>query len=188
MARAWAEVYVFLVRPVAIYFAALILVRLMGKRALGQLSLFDLVVMAGIGDIIVVVGLEHKVPIVHGLVVLGILTGLEVLLSLLTFRWRWFARLVEGQPTILVRDGQLEKRNMFREHINLNDLRQELRKQGLDDPTQAKEVVLEACGKVSVIPSTEAVSGLSQVLAELSAIRKDMADLRARLDEPRDPQ
>ncbi|MGE5550208.1 MAG: DUF421 domain-containing protein [Bacteroidota bacterium] len=185
MARAWAEVYAYLVRPVAIYLAALSLVRLMGKRALGQLSLFDLVVMAGIGDIIVVVGLERKVPIVDGLVVLGILAGLEILLSLMTFRWRWFARLIEGQPTILVRDGRLEKGNMLREHISLRDLRQELRKQGIDDPHQAKEVVLEACGKVSVIPREETPADTERILAELSALRRDLTELRAKLDEPR---
>jgi len=180
------EVYAYIVRPAAIYFAALAIVRLMGKRALGQLSLFDLVVMAGIGDVIVVVGLERRVPLVDGFVVLGILGGLEVLLSLLAFRWRWFAWAVEGQPTVLVRDGRLNRRNMLREHISLRDLEQELRKQGIENPSTAKEVVLEACGKISVIAQEETEHSLGRVLAELSALRRDLSALADRVGGKRD--
>jgi len=179
--RAWADIYTYVVRPIAIYVAALIAVRLMGKRALGQLSLFDLVVMVGIGDIIVLVGLERQVEIVEGLIMLGILGGLELFLSLLTFRWRWFARLVEGQPTVLVRDGKPIRRNMLREHISLRDLQQELRKKGLEEPDEAKEVVLEACGKISVIPREEYGPTLARMLGELAALRRELASLAERI-------
>lgn len=179
MARAWTEIYAYLVRPVAIYLAALVLVRLMGKRALGQLSLFDLVVMAGIGDIIVVVGLERRASIADGLVILGILGSLEILLSLLTFRWPWTAKLLEGRPTVLVRDGRLMSDNMGREHINRLDLQQELRKHGIDDPKQVKEATLEVSGKVSVIPRDESRDYLDRIFAELAALRRDLAALRA---------
>lgn len=180
MSRAWAEIYAYLVRPVAIYFAALTAVRLMGKRALGQLSLFDLVIMVGIGEIVVLVGLERKVSLVDGLVMLGLLGGLEILMSLLTFRWRWFARLIEGEPTVLVRDGRLLRRNLRREHISLRDLHQELRKKGLEGYEDAKEVVLEACGKISVIPREEVSQGMERILSELAAIRRDLRELARR--------
>lgn len=181
MTRIWAELYAYLIRPVAVYLAALTLVRLMGKRALGQLSLFDLVVMAGIGDIIVVVGLERQVSVANGLVMLGILGGLEILMSLLTFRWPWFARLVEGKPTVLVRDGRPIERNLAREHISPGDLRQELRKEGLNEPSQAAEVVLEACGKVSVIPREDAQPVNERILAELAELRRELGALRETL-------
>lgn len=183
MARIWAEIYAYLVRPIAVYLAALALVRLMGKRALGQLSLFDLVIMAGIGDIIVVVGLERRISVVDGLVMLGILSGLEILMSLATFRWRWFAGLVEGKPTILVRDGRPIERNLAREHISPRDLGQELRKHGLSQPGEAAEVVLEACGKVSVIPREEEKPVNDRILAELAELRREMSALRDRLDD-----
>ena len=174
MSRAWAEIYAYLLRPVTIYFAALATVRLMGKRALGQLSLFDLVIMVGIGEIVVLVGLERKVSLVDGLLMLGLLGGLEILISVLTFRWRWFARLLEGEPTVLVREGKLLRHNLRREHISLRDLRQELRKQGLEDYKEAKEVILEACGKVSVIPREEVAESLANIRAELSLIKEEL--------------
>jgi uncharacterized membrane protein YcaP (DUF421 family) len=182
MAPIGAEIYAYLLRPLSIYLAALAAVRLMGKRALGQLSLFDLVVMVGIGDIVVLVGLERKVPILDGLVMLGILGGLEILMTLLTFRWPWFARLVEGRPTTLVKDGQLLRGNMLREHISLSDLRQEMRKQGFSEPAEAKEVIMEACGKVSVIPREDLSRDLERVLAEVAALRRDLAATRRQTD------
>lgn len=178
LSPAWSEIYAYLVRPVAIYIAAMTAVRLMGKRALGQLSLFDLVIMVGIGEIVVLVGLERQVDLVDGLVMLGILGSLEILMSLLVFRWPWFARLVEGQPTVLAREGHLLERNMRREHISLRDLRQELRKEGIDDLADVQEVVLEACGKISVIPRPE--TEMRRVAAELAEIRRILADLAQR--------
>lgn len=175
MSAAWREIYSYLIRPVAIYFAALATVRLMGKRALGQLSLFDLVIMVGIGEIVVLVGLERKVGLVDGLFMLGLLGGLEILISALTFRWRWFARLLEGEPTVLVRRGRLLRHNLQREHISLRDLRQELRKKGLKDYREAEEVVLEACGKVSVIPREEVSQSLAEIRRELALLREELA-------------
>ena len=177
MSRAWAAIYSYLLRPVAVYFAALGTVRLMGKRALGQLSLFDLVIMVGIGEIVVLVGLERKVSLVDGLLMLGLLGGLEVFISVLAFRWRWFARLIEGEPTVLVHEGRLLRPNLRREHISLCDLRQELRKKGLEDYKEAKEVVLEACGKVSVIPREEVAESLARIRAELALIREELGRL-----------
>ena len=55
------------VKPILIYIGALVMVRLVGKRALGDLSLFDFVVMAGIGDVIILVGLENRVTLGQGL-------------------------------------------------------------------------------------------------------------------------
>ncbi|MGQ9779353.1 MAG: DUF421 domain-containing protein [Bacillota bacterium] len=177
MSRAWAEIYAYLLRPVAVYFAALATVRLMGKRALGQLSLFDLVIMVGIGEIVVLVGLERKVALLDGFLMLGLLGGLEVFLSALAFRWRWFARLIEGEPTVLVHRGRLLRPNLRREHISLRDLRQELRKKGLEDYREAKEVVLEACGKISVIPREEVAESLAHIRAELGLIREELGRL-----------
>lgn len=175
----WAELSRYLWRPIFIYIAAMFAVRLMGKRALGQLSLFDLVIMVGIGDIVVLVGLERKIGMIDGLIMLGLLGVLEILMSLMTFRWRWFANLIEGRPTPLVKDGRLLEQNMRREHISLRDLEQELRKGGLHSVADAQEVVLEACGKISVVPKPETEESLHRILAELAAIRQDLNSLAA---------
>lgn len=168
----------FLIKPIAIYLAALALVRIMGKRALGQLSLFDLVIMAGIGDVIVVVALERKVPFQQGLLILGLLGGLELLFSMLTYRSRFFRVLLEGKPTLLVKDGELIEENLAKEHISQADLRQEMRKQGISRISDVSTAVLEACGNISVIPKDDEDFPNQRLSEELALIRRDIEELK----------
>jgi uncharacterized membrane protein YcaP (DUF421 family) len=178
----WMEIGRFLIKPVAIYLAALTVVRFMGKRALGQLSLFDLVIMAGIGDVIVVVGLEQRVSFQKGLVILGLIGGLELFLSIISYRSRFFARLFEGQPTILIKDGTLLEGNLAKEHLSLADLRQELRKLGVAKISQVSQAIFEACGKFSVIlKEEEELVSNQQLLHELKRLQQELEEIKAAL-------
>lgn len=176
----WTEFSRFIINLIAIYIAALAVVRLMGKRALGELSLFDLVIMVGIGEVIVIVGLEQKVSLFKGIIILLLLGGLEFTLSLLTFKSPFFSRLVEGKPTILIKDGQLIEENLAREHISYSDLRQELRKQGVSRISKVSKAILEACGKFSVILKEEEDEGNfeQQILDELKSLRNEVNQLK----------
>ncbi|NLW49113.1 MAG: DUF421 domain-containing protein [Firmicutes bacterium] len=174
-----------IVRFISIYIVALIIVRLMGKRALGQLSLFDLVIMAGIGDVIIVIGLEQQVSFWKGVLSLLVLGGLELFLSMISYRSKLMANLLEGKPTLLVNDGMMLEENMAKEHISYSDLQQELRQQGVVKISQVSKAVLEACGKVSVIvkedePESE-VDLNRQLNYELAAIRQELAELKQAL-------
>lgn len=171
-------------RFISIYILALIIVRLMGKRALGQLSLFDLVIMAGIGDVIIVVGMEQQVSFLKGVLSLLVLGGLEIFLSMLSYRSKFMAELLEGKPTLLVNDGVMLENNMAKEHISYSDLRQELRQQGVVKISQVSKAVLEACGKISVIvkEDEEQTDNLNQRLNdELAAIRQELVEIKQAL-------
>jgi uncharacterized membrane protein YcaP (DUF421 family) len=178
----WLTLGRFLIKPVAIYLAALVIVRLMGKRALGQLSLFDLVIMAGIGDVIVVVGLEQRISFEKGLIILGLIGGLELFLSVISYRSHFFARLFEGKPTILIKDGELMEKNLAKEHISLADLRQELRKLGVAKISQVSQAIFEACGKFSVIlkEDEEPISN-QQLLQEINGLQREIRELKEAL-------
>lgn len=183
----WWTTSCFLLKPVAIYLAALFVVRVTGKRALGQFSFFDFVIMAGIGDIIVVVGLEQQVPFIKGLILLGIVGGLELIFSKLTFKSRRAARLLEGRPTLLIKDGVPIEKNLAREHISSADLLQELRKEGVARVSQVSRAVLEACGQLSVIlkEDEEAISN-RELLDELASIRQELTELKNMLNPPKE--
>lgn len=175
----------FVLRTVGIYLAALLIVRLMGKRALGTLSLFDFVIMVGIGDIIVMVGVEGSVPIGRGIGVLIILGGLELLFSLLTFKSPLAMRVLEGSPTLLVQDGKPIISNLRREHVSIADLKQELRKQGVARLSDVDKALLEACGKFSVIlKDDEEPMSRRETLSqfdEIALLRKDLEEIRSML-------
>lgn len=175
----------FVLRTVCIYLVALAVVRLMGKRALGTLSLFDFVITVGIGDIIVLVGVEGTVTFLRGIQVLAILGVLELLFSVLTYRSPLAARILEGQPTVLVKEGRMIEENMRREHVSLSDLKQELRKHGVARISDVDRAVLEACGKFSVIikEESEPMSRKETMseFDELQEIKGEMAEMKAML-------
>jgi uncharacterized membrane protein YcaP (DUF421 family) len=180
----WLELGYFSLNMLAIYLAALIVVRIMGKRALGELSLFDFVIMVGIGDVIVVVGLEQQVPLARGLLILGWLGILEFGLSSLTYHSRFLSRLVEGIPTLLIKDGVLNEANLAKEHISRADLYQELRKQGVSRISQVSRAILEACGKFSVIlkdDQAESEDRYLNILQEVTALRQEIQELKTHL-------
>lgn len=139
-----------------IYLIVLVIIRIMGKRALGELSAFDFVVIIGIGDILVLVDVEHKVTIIDGTVALVTLVLLEYIMSVLTFNSKLATRLIEGRPTVMIDNGKILYENLKKEKFNYSDIMQELRKQGVKDVTEVEKGIFEACGKFSVILSDDA--------------------------------
>lgn len=137
---------------------ALIVVRLMGNRTVGQLSPFDFVIMVGIGDVIVTVTMDARESIFAGVEGLLGLLLLQRLLSYLSLKSKRLRKWFEGTPVILIEDGQVIKENFASTHFNYDDLRQELHRQGMDI-TNLKDIKmarLESCGVFSVIKTREA--------------------------------
>jgi uncharacterized membrane protein YcaP (DUF421 family) len=145
----------FFFRAVFIYFITLIVVRTMGKRSIGELSAFDFVLMASLGDIMGTAALDKNISIWNGIIVLITVAALETVLSLIGIKNRKMAKLIEGTPTLLIKDGNILRENMKKEKFSLLDLKQELRKKGVKDRSQVKKAYLEACGEFTVLLKNE---------------------------------
>lgn len=141
----------FVLRAVAMYFMALLMVRLLGKRALGELSPFDFVVMTGVGHTVVSVALDKQIPFYEGIVILLTLAFLEYLMGYAALKSHKLSDLITGKPVVLIDNGRIIKSNLAREKFNVDDLLQELRKQGVRDIDEVDKGILESCGGFSVI-------------------------------------
>ena len=146
-----------IIRMVAIFVIALIVVRFMGNRTVGQFSPFDFVLMVGIGDIVGNVALDRNQTILTGVeALLGLLILQQVLawssLKNTTLR-KWF----EGAPLVLIENGQIVRQNLVKSQFNLDDLRQELHKQGMDftNLQDIKVARLESCGDFSIVKNKD---------------------------------
>lgn len=145
----------FIVRAAVMYFMALIMVRLLGKRALGELGPFDFVVMTGVGHTVVSIALDKSIPFYEGIIILSTLAGLEYLMSYLSLKNQTLSNIITGKPVVLIENGRIIKENLAREKFNVDDLLQELRKQGIRDVDEVEKGVLESCGGFSVIIKEE---------------------------------
>lgn len=140
-----------------IFVVALVVVRIMGNRAVGQLSPFDFVLMVGIGDIVANVALARDENLLIGAEGLVGLLLLQQLLARLSLKNRTLRKWFEGTPVELIEDGRILHQNLVRTQFNLDDLRQELHKQGLDFTTikDVKLARLESCGTFSIIKAPD---------------------------------
>lgn len=136
-----------------IFVAALVVVRLMGNRTVGQFSPFDFVLMVGIGDIVGNVALDRQTNIFTGAEALIGLLILQKLLSWSSLKSRVLRKWFEGTPVELIENGQIIKENLTKTQFNLDDLRQEMHKQGLafTDLPNIKLARLESSGDFSII-------------------------------------
>lgn len=143
----------YLLRIVILFAGSLIVVRLMGNRAVGQLSPFDFVIMVGIGDLLITVSMEPERSLLAGAEGLISLLALQQLLAHLALKSLRLRKWFEGTPVTLIRDGKIIQENMVKTQCNYDDLRQELHKQGMDmtNLPMIKVARIESCGTFSVI-------------------------------------
>lgn len=159
----------FIVRAAVMYIMALLMIRLLGKRALGELGPFDFVVMTGVGHTVVSVALDKSIPYYEGVIILATLAILEYFMGYLALKNQGLSNLIVGKPVVLIEDGRIIKDNLAREKFNIDDLMQELRKQGVRDIDEVERGILEACGGFSVIlkeqdePVTRGDLGIKEV-------------------------
>jgi len=149
------DLLAFALRVAGMYFLAMIMIRLLGKRALGELGPFDFVVMTGVGDTVISVALNKTMPLYDGMIVLATLAFLEYSIGFLSLKSGRLSNLLTGKPVVLIDNGKIVRENLAREKFNVDDLMQELRKKGVRDIYSVERGVLESCGGFSVVIKEE---------------------------------
>jgi uncharacterized membrane protein YcaP (DUF421 family) len=139
-------------RTAIVYVFLVIGLRLAGRREVGQLSIFDLVVLLVIADAVQNSMVGENVTLLGGLVAATVLIVLDLLLSIVTNRWKKIGRLLEGEPRMLVRDGVVFEKALRAERLDRDELMAALRGQGVADVADVALAVLETNGSISVIP------------------------------------
>lgn len=141
-----------IIRPAIVYLFLLIAFRVAGKRELGQMTPFDLIVLLTISNVLQNAMIGNDNSLGGGLIGALALFSLNGLLARVTFRFPRFARLLEGEPTTLIEDGQIVEPNLRREVMTLEELQRTLRKHDLDweDVSRVKHAQLELDGTVTV--------------------------------------
>lgn len=143
-------------RAVFIYLLVFAFTRVIGRRELSQLQPFDLILLVVIGDLIQS-GVTQSDLSVTGVVLAVCTIGiLQVTISYLSYRFRRMRPVLEGEPIVLVENGQLIDRNMHRERLTPDDLAEKARLSEIETLDEIKWAVLETNGEISFIkqPST----------------------------------
>lgn len=145
------EFYVHTYKSVILFAVSLVLVRIMGKRTLAQLSPFDLIFLIILGSAIAIPLEDVKIKLSYGITPVLIISILNYLLSVLITKNRKIENFLQGTSRVLVRDGEVVVKNMKRERITMADLLVLLREKNVWNINEVEEATIEPNGKLSVI-------------------------------------
>lgn len=133
----------------------MIALRLMGKREIGQLSIFDFVISIMLAEVSAVPMEDLDKPVWYALVAVGSLVVLQVGVALLQMKSHRFRHWVDGEPSVLIEHGALKEREMRRMHYTVHDLLTQLRQKGFSSVGDVEFAILETSGELSVFAKTE---------------------------------
>lgn len=145
------DILTIFLRTVLIYFVVFLMLRIMGKREIGKLSLFDLVISIMIAEIAVFVIEDTKKPLMDGILPMGTLVLIQVLLAYITLKSRTIRVLFDGKPSVLINKGMINREEMKKHRYNLDDLMLQLRQNKIMNVADVEFAILEPTGKLSVV-------------------------------------
>lgn len=145
------NVAIVLIRTIIVFVCIVGAMRLMGKRQLGQLELSELVVAVLISDMAAHPLQDIGIPLLNGLLPIALLLCGELCISWLSLKSTKLRLLLFGKPSILIRRGVIDQKEMKKNRFSLDELCEELRSQGITDLSQVENAVLETDGTLSVL-------------------------------------
>jgi uncharacterized membrane protein YcaP (DUF421 family) len=139
-------------RATAIFCFLYLITRVIGRRELNSLEPFDLILLVVIGDLVQQGVTQSDYSVTGALTVIATFSALTVLVSWMNFRFRRLRLALDGQPIVLVMDGQVIEGNLRRERMTVDELEAEVRLQQAESLDNVKLAVLETGGNISIIP------------------------------------
>ena len=139
-------------RTVILYSVLIAVIRLMGKRQLGEMEPMEFVVTMLLANLAAVPMQETGIPLLSGLVPILVVLSMELLLSVLVYHSVGARKLLCGKPVILMENGRLLQKNLKKTRITPDELTEFLRMEGVVDLSSVKYAILETGGQISVLP------------------------------------
>jgi uncharacterized membrane protein YcaP (DUF421 family) len=133
--------------------ALLLALRLAGKRELGQMTPFDLIVLLLISEAVQNAIISGDESLTAGLIAAGVLITANYGLAFTRDRLPWLREALEGTPTVVVSNGRFLRKNMREEGLTEEEVMMAVREQGFAEVENVKLAVMETDGSISVIPA-----------------------------------
>lgn len=140
------------IRATVVFFFIFLVTRVVGRRELSDLEPFDFILLVVLGDLVQQGITQSDQSVTGTLTVISTIALLSVAVSWISFRSPRARLITEGEPIVLVQDGQLIERNLRRERITLGDIQEEARQAQITSIADIQWAILENDGKISCIP------------------------------------
>ena len=138
-------------RSIILYIIVLIVMRMMGKREIGQLQPFELAISIMIADLATIPMTDTGIPIGNGIIpILGLIV-MHLLISLINLKSNKLREIICGKPRILIYRGKIQEEAMIKERFTINELQERIRSQNIVNLGDVEYAILETSGQITVI-------------------------------------
>ncbi len=143
------------IRAIILYIVVLVVMRIMGKREIGQLQPFELAISIMIADLASVPMADLGIPLTNGIIpILGLLF-IHMIISILNVKNVNIRKILSGKPTILIYRGRIDEKNLKKERLTINELQERLRGNSVFNIEDVEYAVLETNGEISILQKPE---------------------------------
>lgn len=139
------------IKTLIFYFFLLLILRIMGKREIGKVSTFDIVVFFVISELFSLSLNEPKASILHSLIPIIIIVILQLLSAVLSLKFPKIRKIFEGELTFIIYKGEINIKEMKKQRYNIDDLLSQLRIRNIEYPSEVEFAILEDNGVLNVI-------------------------------------
>ena len=143
------------IRAIILYIVVLVVMRLMGKREIGQLQPFELAISIMIADLASVPMSELGIPLTNGIVPILALLVIYMIISIFNMKSVNFRKIMSGKPAILIYRGRIDEKALRKESITINELQERLRVDNIFNLGDVEYAILETNGELTVIQKPE---------------------------------
>lgn len=143
------------VRTIIIYVLVLFVMRFMGKREIGQMQPFELVISIMLADLASTPMAEIGIPILYGIIPIFGLLFMHILISVLNIKSIRVREIICGKPRILINEGNIDEKALTKENFTINELQERLRVNNVNNISDVEYAILETSGQISVILKSE---------------------------------
>lgn len=144
-----------LIRTLILYTFVVFAVRFMGKRQIGQLQPFELVVTLMLSELAAIPMANSGIPLINGITPIITLIVAQVVLSFISMKSDRARTVICGRPSILIENGKIVEPELERLRYNLSDLMEQLRAKNVPNVADVEFAILETSGQLSVIPKSQ---------------------------------
>ncbi len=141
-----------MVKCIIVYFVIIFALRLMGKREVGELSVFDVVIYLVMSELLAISITDTHSSIFRSLVPIAVLAFMQIAISWILLKSKRIRDLFDGKAVILIRDGCIDQQMMRKERYSIDDLMSQLHGKDLSSPDEVAFAILENNGTLSILP------------------------------------
>lgn len=143
------------IRVIILYILLLTIMRLMGKREIGQMQPFELVIAIMIADLASIPMSDTGIPLFNGIIPILALLVLQLIISIINLKSIWGRSIICGVPSILIYRGKIDEKVLRKEKFTINELQERLRQNNVFNIADVEYAILETSGQITVIQKPE---------------------------------